>query len=232
MKVLAFKIYGKFWHFRKFYTTTSPLTFSIIPFTTLRWIIAAILWKPKDTYNEEFAKIKLSQKLGFDATNKRMFWINLWQTKDSEFKKWNTHIQVKQEVLLNPCYTIYVSEENFKEYNVLKKYLENSHWEYTPYLGIAQFLANITYIGEFEAEKVNLENIEVDSIIPIEKVENGKNLIVEDWQFFEIEKVPFVMDNKRNLKSLKEFVFNVKWKKLKVKKFDGYKIGKQFIYLV
>jgi len=227
MKILVFKIWWKFAHFRRFYTTTSPLTFSIIPFTTLRWILAGILWKEKDSYNEQFARIKLWQSLCFDASKKKMFGLNLINTKT-----WGWYIQVKQEILINPCYTIYVSDENFDEYEKLKNYLEKWYREYTPYLGIAQFIANIEYLGEFVGEKVNLENVEVDSIVPIEKLSDGKNLIIKDWQFFEIEKVPFTMDNERNLTSLREFAFDINGWKLKLKEFDWHKVGNKLVYLV
>ena len=227
MDVLAFKIYGKFWHFRKFYTTTSPLSFSIPPFTVIRWAIAGILWKEKDSYNEEFSKIKLWVKLNFNASNKKMFWLNLTNTKD------NWHIQVKQETLLNPCYTIYVWSKNFREYEKLKVFLEKWEFVYTPYLGIAQFIANITYLWEEKnIEKLNLENVEIDSIVPIEKLNNWENLIIQENQFIEFEKIPYSMDNERNMKKLQEFAFDIAWWKLKLKKFDGYDFKWEKIYLV
>ena len=227
MKVLAFQIYGKFAHFRRFYTTTSPLTFSIPPFTVIRWIIAAILWKEKDSYNEEFSKILLWVEINFDTSNKKMFGLNLTNTKT-----WWGYIQVKQETLINPKYTIYVADTHFQEYQKLKNLLEKGYFEYTPYLGIAQFLANINYLWEFEAKKENLSNTEIDSIIPIEKTNNWENIELVENQFFEIEKVPYSMDNNRNMLELKEFVFDVNGGKMKLKNFDGYLIEGKKVYLV
>lgn len=227
MDILSFRIYWKFWHFRKFYTTTSPLTFSIPPFTVIRWLIGAILWKEKDSYNEEFANIKLWIKLNFDASNKKMFGINLTNTKDS----W--HIQVKQETLINPDYTIYVWSENFQEYEKLKKMLGKGEFVYTPYLGIAQFIANINYIWEEKnIEKINLENIEVDSVVPVEELDKWNNLFIKENQFMEFEKVPYSMDNERNLKKLQEFAFDLNGWKLKLKQFNWYSFGGENIYLI
>lgn len=42
MKVLAFDIWADYAHFRKFYTTTSPLTFSFPPPPTIAGILGAI----------------------------------------------------------------------------------------------------------------------------------------------------------------------------------------------
>jgi len=227
MKVLKFKISGKFWHFRKFYTTTSPLTFSIMPFTVIRGLIAWILGKEKNIYNEEFSVIKIAQEVNFDTTKKKMFWLNLTNTKT-----WEWHIQVKMETLINPCYTIYVADENFKEYEKLKEYLEKNYFEYTPYLWIATFIWKITYLGEFVAEKITENNVSVDSIIPVKYAENWKNLQLDENVFFEIEKVPFAMWIDRSLKKLEEFVFDAKWGKLSLNKFNWYKVWESLIYII
>ncbi len=227
MNILAFKISGKFWHFRKFYTTTSPLSFSFPPFTVIRWIIAGVLWKEKDIYNEDFSKIKLWVEINFDTSNKKMFGLNFTNTKD------NWHIQVKQETLINPSYTIYVWSENFQEYEKLKQLLEKNEFVYTPYLWLAMFIANIKYLWEEKnIEKVSLENVEVDSIVPVEEIKNGDNLILTENQFIEFEKVPYSMDNERNLTKLQEFAFDTNGWKIRLKSFSWYDFHWEKIYLI
>jgi len=49
MKVLVFDIWGDYGHFRKFYTTTSPLTFSFPPPPTIAGILGAIYGTDKKT---------------------------------------------------------------------------------------------------------------------------------------------------------------------------------------
>jgi len=207
MKILAFKLKWKFWHFRRFYTTTSPLTFSFPPFTVIRGLIWAILWKEKDSYNEEFAKIKLGVEI-VNPVEKTMIWLNLTNTKT-----WSWYTQVRQETLLNPEYIIYVWDENFNEYEKLKQNLEKKESVYTPYLGLAMFIADIYYIWEEEWILQEVENVNIDSIVPIEYTNNGKNIKIKENQNLEFEKVPYFMDNERNLKKLQEFVFDTAWTK-------------------
>ena len=50
-KVLVFEVYGKYAHFKKPYTTTSPLTYSIPSRTALTGIIGAIIGIEKNENN-------------------------------------------------------------------------------------------------------------------------------------------------------------------------------------
>lgn len=230
MNILAFKIEWKFAHFRKFYTTTSPLTFQIPPYTVLRWILAAILWLEKDTYNEEFQSIKIWVKINSDVTNKHMFGLNYTDTRSPI--SFGDYIQVKQETIVNPSYTIFVWSDDFSNYNELKNLLYTNSWVYTPYLGIAWCLANIEYLWEIlDANLIEWKEVEIDSIIPHEFIDWGKNMQINQWEQFEFEKVPYQMDNNRNLKALKEFLFNPKGWKLKMKSINYYQFNDYKILL-
>jgi CRISPR-associated protein Cas5h len=57
-KILVFDIWSEYAHFRKFYTTTSPLTFSIPPRTALCGLMGALLGLSKETYLKNFPKTK------------------------------------------------------------------------------------------------------------------------------------------------------------------------------
>lgn len=232
MNILAFNIKGQFWHFRKFYTTTSPLSFQIPPFTVVKWIIAGILWLEKDIYNEDFNKIKLWLEINSNVSEKKMFGLNLRQTKDSDYKRWITNIRVKQETLIKPNYTIYIAEQDFDYYEQLKNKLENNSWIYTPYLGISEFIADVKYI--WEMENINLlewTDVSIDSIIPQEYFDRWKNIQIKEWEQFEFEKVPFAMDNNRNLLSLKEFLFNPQGESITLKDVKYYKFKNKNIIL-
>ncbi|WP_231717005.1 CRISPR-associated protein Cas5 [Desulfosarcina ovata] len=49
-RVLAFKLWGDYGHFRKYYTTTSPLTFEFPPPTSVVGIVSAIIGLDKEQY--------------------------------------------------------------------------------------------------------------------------------------------------------------------------------------
>jgi len=55
MKVLVFDLFGDFAHFRKYYTTTSPLTFSFPPPPTIAGILGAIYGASKEEYLDIFS---------------------------------------------------------------------------------------------------------------------------------------------------------------------------------
>ena len=53
MKCLVFDIKGDYGHFKKYYTTSSPLTFSIPPRTTVSGMIGALIGLDKEEYLKE-----------------------------------------------------------------------------------------------------------------------------------------------------------------------------------
>ena len=55
MKVLIFDIWGDFGHFRKFYTTSSPLSFSFPPPPTIAGILGAIYGT--DKFKNEYLRV-------------------------------------------------------------------------------------------------------------------------------------------------------------------------------
>lgn len=54
MQVLVFDIWGDYGHFSRFYTTTSPLTFSFPPPPTIARILGAIYGAGKNEYLNMF----------------------------------------------------------------------------------------------------------------------------------------------------------------------------------
>ena len=64
-KVIVFDIWGNYAHFRKPYTTTSPLTYSIPSRTVLTGIIGAIMGIEKGKNNEilNYSNCNLSLKI-------------------------------------------------------------------------------------------------------------------------------------------------------------------------
>ena len=93
MKVLFFDIWGDYGHFRKFYTTTSPLTFSFPPPSTIAGILGAIYGATKDEYLKIFSsdRCKTALKIISPVKKVRMV-INLINTND------NTGILLKRKV--------------------------------------------------------------------------------------------------------------------------------------
>lgn len=61
--------------------------------------------------------------------------------------------QIILELIKEPAYRIYISE--FELFYQLKRYLEDGMSIFTPYLGQAQMLANLNFVGVYEAEEIS-----------------------------------------------------------------------------
>ncbi|MDQ7055758.1 MAG: CRISPR-associated protein Cas5 [Persephonella sp.] len=84
IKILSFDIWGEFGHFKKFYTTSSPLTFSVPPPTAVFGMLGAVLGFGKDEYlnyiNADTTKIGIQI---LKPIKKIRMSINLIDTKNS-----------------------------------------------------------------------------------------------------------------------------------------------------
>lgn len=152
MKFLVFEIFGDYAHFKKYYTTTSPLTFGIPPRTVIAGILGAFLGLDKSEYLSFFDKKKafIACQINNKIT-KTVVGINYLKTSD--FKKGVRGLaerkQIPIELVKNPNYTIYVAHQNYEIYEKLKKQLNNHYTHFTPYFGSSEYLLNFEFIGEF-----------------------------------------------------------------------------------
>lgn len=163
MKVLKFEIWGDYAHFRKPYTTTSPLTFPFPPRTAIAGIIGAIVGKPKYDIScqNEASNIAISLSSS-NPTKKVRVGQNLTQVPNIndlkrgfyDLKKTANKLnQIRYEFLKDPKYIIYFNHNDEGIYDSLKDHLENHTSVYTPYLGISELIANFKFIGEFNIEE-------------------------------------------------------------------------------
>ena len=134
MKCLVFDIYGDYGHFRKFYTTSSPLTFSIPPRTSVSGMIAAIIGLDKEEYPKYFSKKSAQIAIGINTPiNKGRISYTLIDTKKCRSNKGVTYLneingrtQVTFEILKKPSYRIYFCHEDENIFSKVKSYLEQS----------------------------------------------------------------------------------------------------------
>lgn len=154
MKALVFDIKGDYGHFRKFYTTSSPLTFSIPPRTTVCGIIGALIGLDKEEYLNYFKKedAKIAIQI-LSPISKTRLSLNLIDTKTAKmYSKIENRTQVTYELLKNPSYRIYFSHNDENIYNKVKSYLEENKNYYTLSLGLSEFIAEHEYKGEIDLQ--------------------------------------------------------------------------------
>ena len=204
MKIIVFDIWGDYGHFKKIYTTTSPLSYDFPPKTSICGILGAFLGLNKEDYlkyiNKNTAKISLKIINPIQKTN---FALNLIDTKKGRFKGpgfnlINGRTQIRFEMLKNPKYRLYVHLTNNQLHSKLDELLKHHKTVYTISLGLSELIANFEYIGEFEVEKKtpNNEYTSINSVIRRDNIVNNEIEINEDKEYL-FSKIPNEMNENR-----------------------------------
>lgn len=187
MKVLVFDVWGEFGHFRKHYTTTSPLTYSIPSRTAVAGMIGAIVGFGKDEYLQHFSKesANIAVKISCPIKKTRIA-ENLIDTKIAPMmSRIKTRTQIRFEVLKDVKYRIYFSHSSEEVYNKLYSMLKEHKSVYTLCLGLSEHIANYEFIGEMEAvSELSGSEREIHSVIPEKELvkisfEEGKEYFSE-----------------------------------------------------
>ncbi|MEO0272700.1 MAG: type I-B CRISPR-associated protein Cas5b [candidate division WOR-3 bacterium] len=245
MKVITFDIWGRFGHFRKFYTTTSPLTFSFPPPSTIAGIITAILGhdvlSQKGKTNEYLELFSPEKSLiGLKIVNpiKRVrMGTNLINTKDGYFKpvkraKREPRIQVLMEFIKEPRYTIYVYHTDEKIMEKLEQNLISHKTYYTPSLGLSQLLCNFAYNGTYHAEPIESDeflDIKTPVLISNLKPLQGSNCSSQSIEFesgkkYLKEMIPIEMNSDRIVKKYEEVIFEETGKTIRARVKRAYRL--------
>lgn len=182
-KCLSFTVSGPFAHFRKVETSQTRLTYTLPPRTTVNGLIAGILGLDSDSYYESFNLTNSAIAISIESPVREMSLpINHQNTGTEATKNLGTSIynlkmtipkrnpgtqRVNHNVLRDAVYRIDVWVNDSELYAELKRRLERGEPIYSPSLGLSEFLATITYHGEFEPKKVeSTEAVATDSAVP------------------------------------------------------------------
>ncbi len=171
-QLLRFDVWGEYAHFKKYYTTSSPLTFAIPPRTALSGFIGAILGIHKDEYPQYFTRdvahlgVRVLQPI-----NKTRISENFIDTKSTgsiDMSKIKNRTQIKLEVVSRPRYRIYFSHSDKELFERFSAMVQSHETYYTPCLGISEFLANFEYkdLIEYEAVAGVTEPLQVYTAAP------------------------------------------------------------------
>jgi CRISPR-associated protein Cas5h len=237
-KFLAFDIYSDYGHFRKYYTTSSPLTYSIPPRTAIVGIISSIIGfgkkdntgkSNKDYFYLMSEDVLISALQIINPIEKQYFGISLLDckvdgTRTNLFKDLskvnNIQIhstQVNIELLKSPRYRLYISINDDKLYQKLKEYLLNNYTYYTPYMGIAFCILNFDFIGEYELIEKITNNLDYIDIFTVIDSDNILDIQIEEGRFYNKEKIAYLMDENRIVKKYKSYIFENNGKSIKIK---------------
>lgn len=239
MKVLVFDIWSDYGHFRKPYTTTSPLTFPFPPRTAIAGIISAILGKDKNDVSCQSLESHISIAIHPDYPVKK---IRVGENLVQVPKKLAIHDlnqlknklnQIRYEFLKDPRYTLYFSHSDSEIYETLKQHLEEHTSIYTPYLGISELIANFEYLGEFETNEVTGNgSVEINSVLPKKHITTDSIELTDNAEYFNV-RMPNRMTNKRVTEEYIEIIFERNGQPIKAKpdKYWQLENGKNIIFL-
>ncbi len=211
MKVLVFDVWGEYAHFRKYYTTTSPLTFSIPPRTAVCGLIGAIAGLDKSEYLKHFTKDQADIAVKILSPIKKVrLSENLIDTKNAPMmSKIKNRTQIRFELLKDAKFRIYLSHKETELYQKIRDYLVHHKCIYTPCLGLSEHIANFVFIGEFNCEmNTGVEElVKIDSVIPIREDSNVKIKFDENGGEYFHETLPIEMEEDRTLREYCKVAF-------------------------
>lgn len=213
-EVIAVDIWGDYGHFRKPYTTSSPITHTIPPRTALTGLIGAIMgYPPKgdgnyhDVLAPQQAKIAVVPRKHIDTqrVNKNMLKIKgntarLIKPRDPPEEI--TRNQVPMEMLRNPRYTLYIWHADSDRFDAIDEQLRQHRSVYTPSLGLSELLADFEYRGRSDVQKTESEG-SVDSVVNTEQ----HQVVFEQNKRYRRENVSLVMNENREVQSYGDIVY-------------------------
>jgi CRISPR-associated protein Cas5h len=216
-RVLVFDVWGDYAHFRKNYSTSSPLTYSFPPRTALSGLIGAVAGLDKSDYYSMF--FRDNAMIGCKILNpvkKVRIGENLIDTKSAlKMHLIKNRTQIRFEFVKDPKYRVYFSHSDEQLYQKLKDLLSSHKSVFTPCLGLSELICNFEYRGDFELERCGEEFQAIDSVVP------GKSLLEspdfeEDKEYFS-EVMPAEMGDAREVMDYREILFERNGKSIQAK---------------
>ena len=231
-RFIAFDVWGDFAHFKKYYTTSSPLTFSIPPRTAIIGLVSAIVGLNKAIFGSDMDeylaymtrdKAYIAVRL-LNPIKKIRLGMNLINTKDGYWipVKRGSHeprTQIRFEFLKDPKYRLYFSHQDPELHKALLQNLKKHKSVYTPYLGISELIANFEYIGEFSVSEMPRESdsIPVVTVLPLDIAAlDTKKLLRPGYKFFK-ECIPTEMQPGRVVTEYREVLYEIEGKPIYAK---------------
>ncbi len=197
VSLIAFDVSSTLAQFRKNYTTTSALTFSIPPPSVLRGLTGSILGLP---YPEAIASFK-SCRFGIQVLSpisKVRITTNYINTKNGitpVLIKKNPHIQVRVEYVREPHYRIFVESTDTELLDRISNMIIAHKSIFTPYLGTACCIARLSWVGKFNGTAVKPSGeCEVLTAVPRDWI---RRMNVVRGKRYVFERVPLNVDESR-----------------------------------
>jgi len=224
MRILSFDIWGDYGHFKKFHTTSSPLSFSLPPPTAVYGMIGAIMGLHKNEYLNKLQEWRLTIAIEINKPVKKIRLGVNWIELKKSFDKLERAPQIKQEFLKDCSFSIYISgKDNFLD--EFKSFLVEHKSVYTPCIGITQCLANFKFTGEFNGQIKSLsqeEEIYIHTAIPC-----NYKIKIEKEKTYHKERLPVIMKQDRQVIDYRDILYESKGDTICIKGGDYIDLDKE-----
>lgn len=238
-ELLVFDITGEYGHFRKYNTTTSPLSYSIPTRTAIAGMLGAILGMEREfrdgmyrhgvePVQEFFSKEKSDIAVQvIKPVKKENIALNLINTKTSFYDLTRAgRTQIEFELLRDVHFRIYLAMENKEKFEELSERIKNKRHHFSPYLGLAQFTATIDFVGRTMATKAssNGNYAEILTAVNMSKLIVGQSVDFQPEHFYSANNMPVIMNRDRVVQEYSEVLIEKNGKPLMVKVRDYYAV--------
>ena len=218
--ILIFDISAEYGHFRKFNTTTSPLSYSIPTRIALGGLLGAILGIEREIrpgiftegvspVQEVFSRENANIAVQLLAPVKKVtMGFNLINTKTSFFEI-KTRTQIPFELLKDPHLRIYFNHRDEKLMEELENRLIHHAHHFTPYLGLSQFTANIHWVCRKIGEMIihpTVEKAEILSALNLSELRAETPINFDMSSQYLVETMPLEMNRARVITSYGEII--------------------------
>ncbi len=205
INALKFTLSGKLACFRKPETNAGTyLTYSCIHKVALMGILKGYNQIKKEKgvitlpeFHEKLKKLKISIIAPRENIVQQVISFNNSTGIASQEEGGN--LIVKETVLNNPSWEIFILDDKSEEYNKIKDYILNSKSKFIPFLGRNDYYANISNTNIVELEKNNNENLVYDSIVIAELKDclpSKRKFGINIKDFLTIEELPISLNKK------------------------------------
>ncbi len=177
MNVVVFDVRGPYALFKKPYALMSPVSYPAPPPTAVFGLVGAIAGFDKREYLAKIGEtgVRVAVRL-LEPVRKHRAGINLIDTRQAQYFRKRpgigvhgmAHIQVPHEFLKNVGYRVYFSHDDRAVTRPLVERLEAGTAVYTPCLGLAQCLADVSFRGTFQAAPRGPgKGVSIHSVLPV-----------------------------------------------------------------
>ncbi len=221
MRVLVFDIFGDLAHFRRFYTTSSPLSFSFPPPPTIWGMLGAIAGIDRKSYIEVFSpeNCKISLQI-INPIRKIRLGLNLINTKGNfwqpvKTKNHDARTQVKTEFIKDPRYRIYFYHKDEDIFENITNKIKNHETFFTFSLGLSELIGDFQFIKVTEFIEIKeKDEVYIHSLLPMSYISESKIIFEEDKSYFR-ERIPVIMNKERVVEKYEDVIYESNGKPIK-----------------